>query len=228
VDRQLFRGTAYKAGGWEALGYSAGFKRVSEDFYQRHNRPKELWVKALHPRAWDWLRAPHLPAHLARYEKAVPPDCEVASDRMGSLWERFEQVSEWREPNGKRHKLPTVLTIIALACLAGVGQGYRAVSRFAQRLTKLQRRALRCWVHPDTGKLQVPSEAVFQRVLQAVPRQRVEVIVLAWQEQVLGPLPARDAVVIDGKEVCGGGLMLVNAAAQPARVGLGAGGLQNQ
>src|SRR5512137_2996148 len=189
VDRQLFRGTAYKAGGWEALGYSSGFKRVSEDFYQRHNRPKELWVKALDRRAWDWLRAERLP--------------------------------EWREPNGKRHKLPTVLTIIALACLAGVGQGYRAVSRFARRLTRLQRRALRCWVHPDTGQLEVPSEAVFQRVLQAVPRQQVEAILLAWQEQVLGPLPAGDAVVIDGKEVCGGGLMLVNAVAQPSQRGLG-------
>src|SRR5512137_830349 len=221
VDRQLFRGTAYKAGGWEALGYSSGFKRVSEDFYQRHDRPKQLWVKALDRRAWDWLRAERLPAHLARYQKRLPPACPVACEQVESLWERFERVPEWREPNGKRHKLPTVLTIIALACLAGVGQGYRAVSRFAQRLTRLQRRALRCWVHPDTGQLEVPSEAVFQRVLQAVPRQQVEAILLAWQEQVLGPLPAGDAVVIDGKEVCGGGLMLVNAVAQPSQRGLG-------
>jgi hypothetical protein len=221
VDRQLFRGTAYKAGGWEALGYSSGFKRVSEDFYQRHDRPKELWVKALDRQAWDWLRAERLPAHLARYQKPVPPACPVAGEEVESLWERFERVPEWREPNGKRHKLPTVLTIIALACLAGVGQGYRAVSRFARRLTRLQRRALRCWVHPDTGRLEVPSEAVFQRVLQAVPRQQVEAILLAWQEQVLGPLPADDAVVIDGKEVCGGGLMLVNAVAQPSQRGLG-------
>jgi hypothetical protein len=221
VDRQLFRGTAYKAGGWEAMGYSSGFKRVSEDFYQRHDRPKELWVKALDRRAWDWLRAARLPAHLTRYQKPVPPACPVACEQVESLWERFERVPEWREPNGKRHKLPTVLTIIALACLAGVGQGYRAVSRFARRLTKLQRRALRCWVHPDTGRLEVPSEAVFQRVLQAVPRQQVEATVLAWQEQLLGPLPADDAVVIDGKEICGGGLMLVNAVAQPSQRGLG-------
>ena len=221
VDRQFFRATAYKAGGWEALGYSAGFKRVSEDFYQRHNRPKELWVKPLAPQAWDWLRAEQLPSHLARYEKAVPPDCEVASEQMGSLWERFEQVPEWREPNGKRHKLPTVLTITALACLAGVGQGYRAVSRFAERLTKLQRRALRCWVHPDTGKLKVPSEAVFQRVLQAVPRRQVEAILLPWQDQMLGAVPASDAVVLDGKEVRGGKLMLVNAVAQPSQRGMG-------
>ena len=221
VDRQLFRATAYKAGGWQALGYSAGFKRVSEDFYQRHDRPKELWVKALEPRAWDWLRAEQLPAALARYEKAVPPACGVVAEQMSSLWERFEQVPEWRQPHGKRHRLPTVLTIIALACLAGVGEGYRAVSRFAERLTKRQRRALRCWVHPDTGKLEVPSEAVFQRVLQAVPRRQVEAIVLPWQDQMLGAVPATDAVVIDGKEVRGGKLMLVNAVAQPSQRVLG-------
>jgi hypothetical protein len=221
VDRQLFRATAYKAGGWQALGYSAGFKRVSEDFYERHDRPKELWVKALDARAWDWLRAAPLPAHLARYEKAVPPACEVVPAQMSSLWERFAQVPEWRQPHGKRHRLPTVLTIIALACLAGVGQGYRAVSRFAERLTKLQRRALRCWVHPDTGKLEVPSESVFQRVLQAVSRTRVEAMVLAWQDQMLGAVPATDAVVIDGKEVRDGGLMLVNAVAQPSQRLLG-------
>ena len=221
VDRQLFRATAYKAGGWEALGYSSGFKRVSEDFYERHDRPKELWVKALAPRAWDWLRAEPLPASLARYEKAVPPACGVATEPMSSLWERFEQVPEWRQPHGKRHRLPTVLTIIALACLAGVGQGYRAGSRFAERLTQLQRRALRCWIHPDTGKLEVPSEAVFQRVLQAVSRARVEAMVLQWQDQMLGAVPATDAVVIDGKEVRGGKLMLVNAVAQPSQRVLG-------
>lgn len=221
VDRQLFRATAYKAGGWDALGYSSGFKRVREDFYERHDRPKELWVKALDRRAWDWLRAPTLPPPLARFEKAVPPGCPVETERMPSLWERFEQVPEWRQPHGKRHRLPTALTIIGLACLAGVGQGYRAVSRFARRLTQRQRRALRCWVQPDTGELKVPSEAVFQRVLQAVPRTRIEAMVSAWQTQVLGPVPATDAVVIDGKEVRAGDLMLVNAVAQPSQRLLG-------
>src|SRR5512132_4242335 len=44
VDSQLFRGTAYKANGWEALGKTAGFQRVQEDFYVAHERPKQLWV----------------------------------------------------------------------------------------------------------------------------------------------------------------------------------------
>ena len=221
VDRQLFRATAYKASGWQALGYSAGFKRVAEDFYQRHDRPKELWVKELHPLAWQWLRAKQLPPHLARYEKSTPPACVLKTEQMPSLFERFNQVADWRQRIGKRHGLPTVLAITALACLSGVGQGYRAVSRFAKRLTKLQRRALRCWIHPDTGKFEVPSEAVFQRVLQRVPRGPIEALALQWQNEVLGPVPATDAVVIDGKDVRGGKVMLVNAIAQPSQRLLG-------
>lgn len=221
VDRQLFRATAYKASGWQALGYSSGFKRVAEDFYQRHDRPKELWVKALDERAWRWLRAKQLPEHLSGYEKSTPPACVVETAAMRSLFERFEQIADWRKAIGKRHRLATVMAIAALACLSGVGQGYRAVRRFAKRLSKFQRRALRCWIHPDTGKSQVPSEAVFQRVLQTVDYQEIERMAVQWQNDLLGPAPASDAVVIDGKEVRGGKVMLVNAVAQPSQRLLG-------
>ena len=221
VDRQIFRATAYKASGWQALGYSSGFKRVAEDFYQRHDRPKELWVKMLDPRAWQWLRARQLPAHLAGYEKSTPPECAVGSAGMRSLFERFESLEDWRQPIGKRHRLATVMAIVALACLSGVGQGYRAVSRFAKRLTKWQRQQLKCWLHPDTGKSSVPSEAVFQRVLKAVSRAQIESIAIQWQIDLLGAAPATDAVVIDGKEVRGGKVMLVNAIAQPSQRLLG-------
>ena len=221
VDRQLFEGTAYKASGWELLGYSSGFKRVTEDFYTRHGRPKQLWVKALDSRAWNWLRARRLPPHLARYEKPTTPVCTTPTAHLGSLVERLAAVPDWRQPIGKRHRLPTILAIVALAALAGVGQGYRSVSRFARRLTRWQRRELQCWLHPDTARPHVPSEAVFQRVLQAVARPDVEQIAIQWQNQVLGPAPATDAVVLDGKEVRGGKLMLVNALAQPSQRLLG-------
>ena len=186
VDRQLFRATAYKASGWQALGYSSGFKRVAEDFYERHDRPKELWVKTLDARAWGWLRAQPLPEHLRRYEKKTPPACAVATEAMHSLFERFDQIADWRKPIGKRHRLSTVMALVALACLSGAGQGYRSVSRFAKRLTKLQRRALRCWINPNTGQAQFPSESVVQRVLQKVPRLEVESIAVGWQNDLLG------------------------------------------
>jgi hypothetical protein len=221
VDRQLFRGTAYKAAGWTALGYTAGCARVMEDFYERHERPKELWVRLLDRRATSWLAAQSLPSSLAEHEKFLPPKCVVATEQLPSLYERFEHLQEWRQPNGKRHRLAVVMTIIAAACLSGVGQGYRAIWRFANRLTQPQRRYLRCWIHPDTGKYEVPSEAVFQRVLARVDRKEVEAIALQWQNDLLGPLPPEEAVVVDGKEVRGGDVMLVGASAQPSQRALG-------
>jgi hypothetical protein len=189
VDRRIFRGTAYKAAGWQALGLTAGYGRITEDFYERHERPKELWVRALDRRARDWLAAQSLPPSLASYEKVLPPKCVVPTEQLPSLYERFESLTEWRRPNGKRHRLPVVMAIIAAACLSGVGQGYRAIWRFANRLTKPQRRYLRCWIHPDTGEYEVPSEAVFQRVLAKVDRKEVELVALQWQDDLWDPCP---------------------------------------
>jgi hypothetical protein len=44
VDPHLYQGTAYKASGWNRLGQTAGWKRSAEDFYQKHERPKQIWV----------------------------------------------------------------------------------------------------------------------------------------------------------------------------------------
>jgi hypothetical protein len=158
-----------------------------------------------------------LPEHLAPLEKATPPACKTKTGQMPSLFERFDQVEDWRKPIGKRHKLSTAMAIVTLACLAGVGQGYRAMSRLAKRLTKLPRHTLRCWIHPDTGRSQVPSEAVFQRVLQAMPRSQIRAMASQWQNDLLGAVPATDAVEIGGKAVRGGNVLLVNAIAQPSR-----------
>jgi len=54
-----------------------------------------------------------------------------------------------------------------------------------------------------------------------VARDQVEKILLQWQHELLGPVPATDAVVIDGKEVRGADVMLVNAIAQPSQQLLG-------
>jgi hypothetical protein len=62
---------------------------------------------------------------------------------------------------------------------------------------------------------------VFQRVLKLIPRCQIEALAIEWQNDLLGPVPATDAVVIDGKEVRGADLMLVNAIAQPSQRLLG-------
>ena len=85
VDTQLFRGTCYKATGWQAVGCTAGFQRVAQDFYQVHDRPKQLFVRELVKHAARTLRGRELPAALAGYERKVKPRCLLALEPAGSL-----------------------------------------------------------------------------------------------------------------------------------------------
>jgi hypothetical protein len=220
VDSQLFRGTIYKASNWTMLGATAGFGRVAEDFYVLHQRPKQLWVRALHPQARQWLSAVELPAPLQAYEKPLPGRCDLAAAQLGSLRERLAEVTEFRKGQGKRHRLSTVLAISACAKMAGVMGGYSGIASYAKNLTRPQRRALHCWFNEKTKEYEVPSESCFLRVLQRVSPREVESITLAWQDQVLGP-NTDPLVAIDGKTVKHSGVHLAGAISLPSHRCLG-------
>src|SRR6266446_1323820 len=92
VDGQLFRGTAYKAAGWTRLDDTSGYARVAEDFYERHERPKQLWVRALDAKACAWLSATTLPPSLIAFEKEppVPPQrCRVPAGKLACRVRKF-------------------------------------------------------------------------------------------------------------------------------------------
>lgn len=220
VDGQLFRGTLYKASNWTMLGPTAGFGRVAEDFYVRHARPKQLWVRLLHPQARAWLAAPQLPVPLQAYEKALPARCELPLGQLASLREHFTRVSEFRKGQGKRHRVATVLAIAACAKMAGVIGGYSGVASYARNLTRPQRRALHCWFNSKTNEYEVPSESCFLRVLQGVAPLEVESLTLAWQDQVLGP-NTDPLVAIDGKTLKHSGVHLAGAISLPSHRCLG-------
>jgi predicted transposase YbfD/YdcC len=220
VDGQLFRGTLYKASNWTLLGPTAGFGRVAEDFYVAHERPKELWVRGLHPQAREWLAGDSLPEGLQPFEKAPSPRCQLGSEALGSLRERFAVVTEFRKGQGKRHKIPTVLAIAACAKMSGVIGGYSGIASYAKNLRRPQRRALHCWINEKTGEYEVPSESCIQRVLKGVSALEVESITLAWQDAVLGP-NTDPLVAIDGKTVRHSGVHLAGAISLPSHRCLG-------
>ncbi len=221
VDGQLFRGTLYKAANWILLGPTAGFGRVAEDFYVAHDRPKQLWVRLLHPQARQWLSGESLPEQLQPYEKALPVRCQHRPEQLASLREGFAaQVTEFRKGQGKRHRIATVLAIAACAKMAGVMGGYGGIASYARNLTRPQRRALHCWFNERTGEYDVPSESCFLRVLQGVLPLEVEATTLAWQDEVLGP-NTDPLVAIDGKTAKHSGVHLVGAISLPSHRCLG-------
>ena len=45
VDESRFKGTCYRACGFEAVGASAGFARDRRDYYTEHGQPKALYLR---------------------------------------------------------------------------------------------------------------------------------------------------------------------------------------
>lgn len=216
VDGQSTRGTAYKASGWTLLGPTAGFGRCAKDFYERHDRPKQLWVRVLDSAGTAALKADPLPPALEPFVQPAPPRCGVSAGLVPSLLERLPQIPDPRGRKGRWHPWRAVLGIIALAKLAGVAGGQRELAAFAKRLNQHQRRHLRCRRNPKTGRYAVPGQTTFFRALSAVDYLSLERVVLDWQNELLGPQDPNELVVLDGKSVNAAGQMTVCALSVPS------------
>jgi hypothetical protein len=199
VDPEQFRGTTYKCSGWIELGLTRGWGRCGQDFYVPHQRPKQLWIKELVQRATGRLRAERLPEAWAGVEAAVRPRCTVKAAELKALTDHLAQVPEFRSPHALAYPVCGMLALIAVACFCGVARGKKDLAAFARTLTAAQLRALRFRTRPD-GDLRRPGVTTFFRILNQVEEAAVEVALLAWQEQILGPV--QDQIfAVDGKEL---------------------------
>jgi hypothetical protein len=201
VDPEQYRGTAYKVSGWSQLGPTSGWKRSAVDFYEKHDRPKQVWVRELVKNACAKLRAPAVPAQWMCALRQPPPRCTAKAREMGSLMERLHrQVPEFRRKQGLGFPLAGMLALIAMAIFSGVTKGYEDLADYAATLSQSQLRALKFHTHRPTGRVRCPGRTTFQRVLTGVDAALLEQVLLLWQEQVLGPVQDR-LVIFDGKEI---------------------------
>jgi hypothetical protein len=205
VDVEWFQGTAYKATSWEAIGCTAKFSRVKEDFYLAHDRPKQLFVRELVKHAKRGLRARQLPSKWGAQERVIERCCALDREGVRSLWDVLDQeVPESRDCHGLRHRQATVLAITFAFLWSGGQGGYRAVALFAQDLSPTQRSDLRCWFNRRTRQYDVPTEDCFYRVLKAVPVLAFQQALWTWQKARHGSADG-DVVVLDGKALRGSG-----------------------
>ena len=217
VDTQLFRGTAYKASGWSALGPTKGYARNAQDFYVAHQRPKELWVRELESGTRAKLCAPstELPASWAEVEGRIAPRCTQTCPQLSSLREHFMSVPDTRSRKSLHFPMSGMLTLIACAAMSGVARGQRDLAAFGRTLSQHQLRALGFRPSPRAGgKLLPPSEGTCFNILSIAAPQMVERALLAWQDELLGPLPREALIAIDGKTLRSAqGIEIVNASA---------------
>ncbi|MFA5343622.1 MAG: hypothetical protein WC381_06630, partial [Kiritimatiellia bacterium] len=118
-NSQLFRGTSYKVSGWTLLGQTQGWRRARQDFYQKHERPKQLWVRELRNGACQLLRRAVLPAAYGQIESARLACCTQSVEELRAMEQHFGQISDFRGREGY-YSLSGLMAIIACAtqCLA--------------------------------------------------------------------------------------------------------------
>jgi predicted transposase YbfD/YdcC len=201
VDPDEYRGTAYKVSGWSQLGPTSGWKRSAVDFYEKHGRPKQLWVRELVKKACVKLRAAELPVQWAQVLPKVQPRCTAKAGEIASLMERLKKdIPEFRRKQSLAYPIAGMLALIAMAVFSGLTKGYEDLADYAATLSQGQLRALKFRLDVRTGRVRCPQRTSFQRVLTGVNAEILQRVLLLWQEQVLGPVQDH-LVVLDGKKI---------------------------
>lgn len=217
VDPQLYQGTAYKVSGWCHLGLTAGWKRDATDYYTKHGRPKQIWVRELERKACVKLRAERLPPEWSSAEAQLIPRCTAKAAEIRSLMEiLLAEVPEFRRKQSLAYPIAGMVALIVMAMATGVRKGPDDLAIYADTLTQGQLRALRFRHERHSQTIRFPKKTVFHTVLANVDAAVLERALLAWQDQLLGP--AQDNVIlIDGKKMRGGGVEMVNATTGAGR-----------
>ena len=125
------------------------------------------------------------------------------------------RVPDPRSRRSLRYPMSGMLTLIACATMSGVARGQRDIAAYGRTLSQHQLRAL--GFRPgqkSEGRISPPCETTCFSILCLASADIVEESLLAWQEQVLGPLPVDELVAIDGKTLRSSqGIEIVNAYA---------------
>lgn len=202
VDESKYRGTCYRACGFEEVGLTAGYGRSSRDFYTEHGQPKQLYLRELWPGAAALLRRGRLPAELAEHEEAIGGPCPLRAAALGCLLDVFKEPGDRRRGHGLRHPQPFVIACATVAMLLGAG-GYQAFEDECSKLSQRQLRALGCRWNEKKNAFLPPSDSTFFRVLSKLDAAEFELAVGQWM--VAQDISVLERLAVDGKVLRGSG-----------------------
>jgi Domain of unknown function (DUF4338)/DDE_Tnp_1-associated len=192
VDPRQFRGTIYQAANWLYVGDTKGFRRTRKGYSGIAGSAKMVFVKPLRPDAQALLSQPILePAY-----RTGGPTIMLTAQQMQSLPEFFADIPDPRRPQGRRHRLATVLAIAAGAILCGM-RGYRAISDWAESLGQKARQRFGC--RRQNARYLVPSASIIRDVLIRVEPLHLDRALQRWNQCYA---QQDESLAMDGKTMC--------------------------
>lgn len=145
-----------------------------------------------------------LPRHLS-YSTVF----SVRPEPVTTLWYTLHSVPDHRRGQGKRHDLPTLLTLAILALCCG-HTSYLAMQEWCENYQDRITTQI-----PFLAK-HMPNAATFHRVFANLDVTSFEDVIGNWLQAII-PLVQGEGIALDGKELHGTGLCLVSAFAHIAK-----------
>lgn len=195
VDGTRFRGTCYRAAGWQELGLTRGYSKRNRHYW--HNgSPKLIFVRPLVADAASHLCAPFL-TPVALNPKEDKPMIDVNRlplEHEGGLMQLLDSIADPRKPRGVRHSVATVVAIAICAALSGA-RSFCAIAEWTQSLS------LEALHKMGSKRPKPPSEPTIRRVLQHIDSAKFDAQIGEW---ILDKIPlVGKAIAVDGKTLRG-------------------------
>jgi predicted transposase YbfD/YdcC len=133
----------------------------------------------------------------------------VKPEPVMTLWYTLHTVSDHRRDQGKRHDLPTLLTLAILALCSG-HISYLAMQEWCENYQKRIKEQI-----PFLAG-HMPNSATFHRVFANLDTKAFEEVIGNWLQAII-PLDKGEGIGLDGKTLHGTNLHLVSAFAHAAR-----------
>ena len=202
VDPSRFKGTCYKAAGWEAVGTTDGFARTSarRGFYKKHGQPKVYLARELGRNTKRNLANPFFEDDRQHNRKNqgeyfAMDIRKLPIDGKDGLIKILRDIKDPRRAQGRKHSNTSVLAIATCAMLSGA-RNFSAIAEWSKKLSIKQLIRLGCW------RKVPPSESTIERVLQRTDPEEFDAKVGDWLMRV-GKSPATRGIAVDGKTIRG-------------------------
>jgi len=145
----------------------------------------------------------------------LPKNCaysnifSVKPEPITTLWFMLHEIIDPRRAQGKRHDLPTLLTLAILAICCGQ-EGYLAMHEWSVNYQEM----LNTYIPFLAGH--TPDASTFHRVFTRLDANSFEVIVNKWLQAII-PTEKGEGIALDGKSLHGTGFHLVAAFSHIAK-----------
>lgn len=127
----------------------------------------------------------------------------VKPEPITTLWYFLHTVADPRRAQGRRHDLPTVLTLAILALCCG-STSYQAMSEWSENYQELLVREVAFLAG------HMPDAATFHRVFSKLNTGMFEEVLAHWLQQIV-PNTKGEGIALDGKTISGTGVHIVAA-----------------